>query len=506
MGRLRFLHPVLFLIGSILLLYSHTSIFVSPDQVVRPLLLLVAVLVLLARPAFWLAGDWDGAFILLSLFVLGVCAYPPFFYAAVAVSAVSVVLWLILCRIHQRRVRLVEVNGVLSFVGFLLVIILTVLLGRQLISLPGRGAPSSSSQANLRSAKGTPDIYYIVLDGYARADVLADLYGFDNSDFVQFLLSRGFVVPARSRANYSITALSVASTLNMDYIDAFAPGLKGYPYWWLMSPYIDHSRVRTFLEQRGYRSVALGTNWGITDNPTADVYLSRKALVLTDFEFGLLTVTPLRFISPLLSHIASVPSFGAHRESIRFSFNTLRAVPGLAGPKFVFTHIIAPHAPFVLSADGKPIEPGYRFGLGDGNECPLSDEQYGEGYVGQLQFVNSQLETVIDAILRESTTPPVILLQADHGPGMLTDFRSSGNTCLRERFSVFAAYLLPGVGPSAVPADMTPVNLFRMLFNHYFSADLPSLPNIHLFSSSGYVFRPDDVTSRVDTCTANERK
>jgi hypothetical protein len=31
----------------------------------------------------------------------------------------------------------------------------------------------------------TPDIYYIVLDAYARADILEELYGYDNSEFVE---------------------------------------------------------------------------------------------------------------------------------------------------------------------------------------------------------------------------------------------------------------------------------------------------------------------------------
>ena len=53
-----------------------------------------------------------------------------------------------------------------------------------------------------------------------------DLYRFDNSDFVRFLQSRGFVVPENSRSNYPRTALSVASTLNMDYVEAFAPGCR----------------------------------------------------------------------------------------------------------------------------------------------------------------------------------------------------------------------------------------------------------------------------------------
>ena len=102
----------------------------------------------------------------------------------------------------------------------------------------------------------------MVLDGYARADVLLDLYRFDNSDLVHFLESRGFTVPAKSRSNYAKTVLSVASMLNMDYMEAIEPGLRGSPYWWLMSRPINHSRVSASFKQLGYRTVALATDWG----------------------------------------------------------------------------------------------------------------------------------------------------------------------------------------------------------------------------------------------------
>ena len=66
-----------------------------------------------------------------------------------------------------------------------------------------------------------PDIYYIILDGYAREDTLRDLYDFDNTDFINSLNALGFVVANKSISNYATTELSIASTLNMQYIDDF---------------------------------------------------------------------------------------------------------------------------------------------------------------------------------------------------------------------------------------------------------------------------------------------
>ena len=63
-----------------------------------------------------------------------------------------------------------------------------------------------------------PDIYYIVLDGYPRSDSLAHYFDFDNSSFPQALRERGFYIADASHSNYTMTFLSIASSLNMRYV------------------------------------------------------------------------------------------------------------------------------------------------------------------------------------------------------------------------------------------------------------------------------------------------
>jgi hypothetical protein len=52
--------------------------------------------------------------------------------------------------------------------------------------------------------------------------------------------------------------------------------------------------------------------------------------------------------------------------------------------------------------------------------------------------------------------------------------------------------------PSDVPQDITPVNTFRMILNHYFSADLELLSNHQYFSSPEAIHQFEDVTDRTD--------
>ena len=57
------------------------------------------------------------------------------------------------------------------------------------------------------------------MDGYRKGQMLADLYGLDNSAFLDGLSERGFTIAGDSHANYNQTILALASTLNLDYLD-----------------------------------------------------------------------------------------------------------------------------------------------------------------------------------------------------------------------------------------------------------------------------------------------
>lgn len=500
MNRIARIHPFLFLIASLMYLYRSAAVIASPEQFIRPALILIAFLLLLEFPARRLTGDWDGAALILLFFVLGVCSSWQFFLAAGVASIAILVTVLIVMRMRRIRLRLFHVNALLVIIGLTFILNFGLPLARILPSASEIPSAPASPHADLLPAASPPDIYYIVLDGYVRADILNELYQFNNSEFIESLEALGFMVPTQNHSNYPKTALSVTSTLNMDYVDTFAPGLEEYPYWWLMSPAMDHSRVRTLLEEVGYTTVSVTSDWGITDNPTVDVYHSPAPVVLNDFENHLLFQTPLGAIRPLLEAFAYVQSYDSHRDLTHFQFETLSQIPYGSGPKFVFVHIVAPHPPFVFDAEGNPIQPNYRFSFNDANDFPNSVEEYRAGYVGQVEYVNRQLVAVINAILRQSKVPPVILLQADHGSGMFTDFESAESTCLKERFSPFAAYYLPGVDPATVPNNITPVNLFRFVFNEYFHANLPVLENRQYYSDGIFLYRQQDVTALVDTC------
>jgi hypothetical protein len=343
-----------------------------------------------------------------------------------------------------------------------------------------------------------PDIYYIILDGYGRADVLEELYGHDNTDFVECLATNGFYVASESRSNYNWTFLSLASSLNMTYLDDLAaqvgiesqnrrPGVN-------MIWYSDAAR---FLKGLGYTTVALETGFWFTELRHADVYLSARWHP-DFFQRGLIGMTPLSFLA---RQIGVQDLHGAHREKILYTFDSLPGVSRPDRPVFVFAHILAPHPPFVFGRQGEEIGSELRFTLWDGarivGDGALSHEEYVARYTDQLMFINSKVCEVVEAILSESSRPAVIILQADHGPRLTPELEGADNTSLKERFSILNAYYLPDGDGAQLYGSITPVNTFRVLFNHYFGTELELLEDEHYFSTSDRPYAFADVTEEL---------
>ncbi len=506
-----FLHPFLFVLAFLFYVYSRSHVIVSPGQLIRPVLIYSFLLAVFFKLVVWLIHDLNLTGLLSTVIVLGFFASFNFFIFILMVLVPVFFLWVVYSRLRRIQMITRQVNLLLNAIGFILVLAFSVPLISALSATSKTVRLLENNEIYTQSidirstSKVRPDIYYIVLDGYTRADILQELYGYDNFVFLRSLKKKGFLIPEKSRSNYPKTALSVSSSLNMDYIDAIAPGLQDSFYWWLMSPLIDHSLVRKTLEQLGYRSVSIMTDWSITDNSTTDIYYRPKPIVLNDLENVLLHISPFgATMDPLLTRFAFVQSNETHHELGLYQFKKLAEIPLLPGPKFIFVHIIAPHPPFVTTGDGNFRTTGYSFNFNDASDFPLGAEDYRKGYIGQVEFINGQVESLVDVILKVSEVPPIIIFQADHGSGLLTDFRSPTSTCLKERFSTFAAYYLPGVDKSAVPDDITPVNLFRVIFNEYFDTDLPLLDRKHYFSNGiTKIYNETDVTSQVDTCSPN---
>lgn len=497
------LHPVFFALAPILFVYAHNRarVPISASE-----LLLPGVIALAASAVLWLLlglalRDARRAALVVSLVVVLFFLYG---HAANALGPKRIrgwelpALWLLL--LAAGTWLAVRRRGSHAGITIFLNVTSAVLLAMNLLPLAAvrRGPAVPREMATrvqpARSAAGYPDIYYIILDAYARSDILKAKYGLDNSVFLDSLRARGFYVADRAQSNYAQTYLSLASSLNFEYLDSLALVLK--PRSADHAPLIrmlGYSRVAEFLKTRGYKVVSFASGYTGTDIEDADVHLASRSS-LTEFQNVLISTTLLPVI---LAPLTRQSEDEQHRERVRYTFRNIPRAGDGRQPVFVFAHIVSPHPPFVFGAHGEmPKIPPYLRIDQTGTMQTISKTEvrrwYRENYGPQVTHLNSLVESMVQEILVRSATPPIIILQGDHGPGSILNWDDPGREQLLERHSILYAVFTPQGAPWFYDS-ITPVNTFRILLSRFLDTTLALLPDRSYFSTLARPYELYDV-------------
>lgn len=445
----------------------------------RKAALLVSVLVLV----WWLQVDDGriGAWLGERRYVM------PMTYLAVLAWGV----WL-----YRRRTPLTGLTGFSNWaaLGAVLPPIITLGIASPRSAHAGGGAASPIVAGTVASK---PDIYYIVFDRYGDRKSIAG-YGFQN-DIEEYLTGKGFYVARESRSNYMKTVLSLASSLNAGYLDDVVRGYEQTANWTPVYQQLWRHRVGAFLRSQGYTYTHLGSWYYPTrENPQATrnvnyyTIVPRAALRLFDSQ----AFSPVqRAFGPWLDDRLQ----NWHR--VRRQLDDVTSLVPSAGPKFVFLHILVPHPPYVFDHDG-----GYV------TKAEERKRSLAENYTNQVKAANAMIRRLVDGILRDSPSPPVVIVQGDEGPypqgtGRDTfDWRTATHSQLLEKTGILNAYYLPGVDASTLYPGISPVNSFRVVFNRYFGASLPLLPDRtlrHVSDMQPFTF--DDITGELTAAAQSVR-
>lgn len=333
--------------------------------------------------------------------------------------------------------------------------------------------PTPLEPPSVPEAARLPDIYVIMPDDYVRADILTKYFHYDNSGFIDQLKARGFAISEQGRSPYSYSEMNMASMLNLDYLTSF-PRVLGKTSQDIrpVKRVLHHNRAARLLTALGYDYVHLDTD-EVTfagRNPDISPLASPDSFMSEWLQSSILRPVggPLGF-----NDAANSSRF---RASVRSVFSELGAVPLETKPKFVVFHTLLPHDPYIFGAQGQPVT------------FPTDADHTGKVgmsyYVKQLEFVNRQLLTSVDQILARSTTPPVIVIQADEGFEVNSDV--FGEAAAQDiRVKGLSAFYLPGRGQAGVPDPPNTVNNLRFVFNqylgtHYDMLDTVSYPELDL--------------------------
>jgi hypothetical protein len=533
------LYPYLIALAPVVSLYMLNTMELNVFDLIRPALVGFVVAAVAVLVSMMLGKSIQHAAIIACVLIVSILTYEFAFrpiearsglenteqFFLVAWLAITGAICIILARnLPQKEGSLDHVTLVFNSFGIALFILpLLPAMFDRLTSHPSTGGPSDFSAIEFpmnqewnrptdsQQERGRhPDVYYIVMDGYARGDVLQSRFDFDNANFIDWLETKGFFVGELSHSNYAWTHLSLAATLNGEYLqtllpmeelEAYAPTEKRSRTQFFVSAlgqkFVQNSRVHNFLSSSGFRIIGNNSGYAVTRKPSTSPV---EALFgeINEFEQSLLSST---IFKPLFSKQKKVkPYWLNHHDKVVHSLKQFGASVDQAGPKFVFYHIVSPHPPYCFDADGgmkkshpvfdasawvqdKVVLPGYQdFAL--------------ENYPDNVAGLNLYLKKAISEILKGTGGNAVVIVQSDHGSSLRLDPYSLDNTDVMERFGILNAIFIPAGFPrEGLEKTISSVNTFRVVLRNVFDVDLRPLENRAYYSAGDLDF--EEVTHRL---------
>ncbi len=361
------------------------------------------------------------------------------------------------------------------YVNTLFVLFLLVDTGRMLVK-----AGQYKKQVLLSSVPGfrdcdscsRPDVFLILADEYAGHESLDSFFRFNNAAFEEQLRARGFHIVPGSHSNYNSTPFSMASLLNMSYLNGLKGSHKSRKDLNTCYHALENSKLVSFFKDRGYLFYnyspfdIAGTPSRTEENflPQNTSWISGQTLygrIRRDLGYHW-----LRFFGGKKAMRRYNEKEGKNNQrNEALTIDLLKSVP--EKPRFVYTHLMLPHYPYYFNKDGQPYA------------IETVQDHYNDKdrYIQYLQYANLRLLALVDSILAASPSP-VILLMGDHG------FRQWDNPpSMHALYNNLNAVLIPGRDYSRFYEGISNVNEFRVLLNTVFGQQLALLKDSTVFIS-----------------------
>jgi hypothetical protein len=310
------------------------------------------------------------------------------------------------------------------------------------------------------SGKKLPDVYYIIFDEYVRFDAMREYWHNNDVDkFDAFLKQNHFFVASQSLSPTINTTTEMSSRLNLhQYTEKDDQNM--------LQNLINNNKVMQIFKAHGYTTVSINMAYSdITADYNYKFNTNEVGGLATDeFEQTYLNDTMFAAFSRIIQD--NDPVAVKQRDSILFALDKTANPGTIQSPKFVYTHFLLPHTPFIFDENG--------------NLLPPQDAQDWHYYLGQYKYATKLAMQLVQKLLANAdpNNPPVIILQSDEGARNLQS-RTQDNIVVngylenypgRYNQYILNALYLPGYDTSKLPADLPPIDTFVIVLNYYLNA------------------------------------
>ena len=321
--------------------------------------------------------------------------------------------------------------------------------------------------------KTKPNVYLLLFDEYPGYKSLKDSFGFANDDLYQFLKKKEFkFLPAYS--NYNMTFYSMASMLNMEYINM--------PYNALQNTMDDdqmrikeikNARVIQYFKSMGY-SFFNYSIFNILDQPSykSNSFVISQAQLLTHKIFfnKVLADVGWNFINgkyaiPYIKYI-----YMQEDRNNKFFEKKLSEPdsPKSAMPQFTYAHFNMPHPLVFYDSAGNYLSTAQIFDPQTYYNKPV--------ILSYIKYTNTKIKKLVEVICKKDTGA-IVIVMSDHG------YRgyNNNNSPVALVFDNICAVRFPDKNYIAFKDKWSNVNFFRYLLNSQFHQNIPYLKDSSIF-------------------------
>jgi hypothetical protein len=316
---------------------------------------------------------------------------------------------------------------------------------------------SNTNQTHRHNVIWDKNVYIIVADGYPRQDYIKKYLDYDNSNFLDFLRSKGFYIVEKSTSNYPITFLSLHSFLTSSY--PYNEDSLSYNRWKSYKVLGGLNPAAEIFLEKGYNYIHVGSGaWegSSCQNPKGRSYHKSKNLPL-NLSYEVLTIflnkTPFSGKFEFLAD--SVVTISDIEEYLKKEIKKKEKI-------FLFAHTLPPHAPFIFDAHCRKKSCDSMVTLG-------STQSSRKEFLENLICTNRQIMSFVTFLEREDPNAIVVFL-SDHGSDFSVNWKTFPEEwtqeAINERFSNFLAIKAPSsYQKQYLYPSLSLVNVLNFLFS-----------------------------------------
>ena len=330
--------------------------------------------------------------------------------------------------------------------------------------------------------KETPDIYYLLLDCYPSSNFQKEMLGINNDYFDNYLREKGFYVVKNPSSNYNRTAFSLASTLNMEYLDWLDSSgqVTSFDYNKALQN-INKASLFSILKKSKYEFNNLSIfDFGNTVPLRKENFLSVSAGTVIFFNTLWHVIRREFFLKSVVVNRNS--NTGRNDDGIlknkyeplkSYNQEILDSLFSLAGkkkdgkPTFLYAHLYMPHFPYFFDSSGRAVATDSLY-----NDSLITDKSRFSGYIA---YTNKMVSRLLDTLFNNGAGKNIIIIQSDHG---IADFDFSRK---EDAFKNYIAVYFPDRNYALLHDSISNVNTFRIILNNYFNMKVPLLKDSSIY-------------------------